>query len=348
MTRSQQFTSRFDRNASEAASLPPAPTPPAAATAHGNGSAADPPRTVIRGESSGRSPEAAFTDWLNITFPLPEDRDPARLVLNAVTEATSGIFGGMSDRDRGLHGYSRSFAFDRGGVIVAIGGQRDTAFVSIPGDGCALVPSWQWVVNRFGAELGGRITRWDGAVDDFSGVHSVDWAVEQWRAGEFASGGNRPSIDQKGNWIEPDGSGRTFYVGKRKNGKLVRVYEKGMQLGDRASPWVRWEVEYHNIDRDIPWDVLIRPGIYVAGAFPCMSWIQERGSRIRSIKAQDDITYARLTHAGSIAYGALINVMLEREGSAEAVVKRLRRDGTPKRLVATDTALRVRGDSDAL
>ena len=50
--------------------------------------------------------------------------------------------------------------------------------------------------------------------------------------GQFNAGGNKPSCSQQGNWIEADGSGRTFYVGKRKNGKLLRVYEKGKQLGD--------------------------------------------------------------------------------------------------------------------
>jgi DNA relaxase NicK len=48
-------------------------------------------------------------------------------------------------------------------------------------------------------------------------------------------------------------------VGKRKNGKLLRVYEKGKQLGDESSPWVRWELELHNRDRVIPWEVLLEP-----------------------------------------------------------------------------------------
>lgn len=37
-----------------------------------------------------------------------------------------------------------------------------------------------------------------------------------------------PECDQAGNLINPNGDGRTFYVGKRKNGKMLRVYEKGM------------------------------------------------------------------------------------------------------------------------
>lgn len=72
------------------------------------------------------------------------------------------------------------------------------------------------------------------AVDDVEGVHTVDMSVELYLSGAFGSGGRRPSCHQNGNWIDPDGTGRTFYVGKRENGKLLRVYEKGMQLG---IPW---------------------------------------------------------------------------------------------------------------
>jgi len=128
----------------------------------------------------------------------------------------------------------------------------------------------------------------------------------------------------------------------------VRIYEKGKQLGDPSSPWVRWEVELHAKDRVIPWDVLLHPGEYVAGAYPCMSWVSERAFRIRTIKEQDRISYGRLKKVASIAYGALFNVMLEREGSADKVVALLKRQAIPKRLSFTDHYLRTHGDSDEL
>ena len=308
----------------------------------------EPPRTVIRGESSGTLGEAAFTDWLNVTFPLGSADEPVRWFFDLFSRFTAGVFGGMTDRDRGLHGYSRSFQFDHGGVHFALGGQRQTAFVSIPGEGCGLVRSWDKLIELFRDQMGGRITRWDGAVDDLFGTHSVDLAAQMWSEGGFSTGGNRPCCTQGGNWIEPDGRGRTLYVGKRKNGKMVRIYEKGMQLGAPFHPWVRWEVELHNVDRVVPWEVLLEPGKYVAGAYPCMRWINERASRIRTVKAQDAITYERLKHCGSLAYGALINVMLEREGSPERVVELLRRIGVPRRLVGTDEVLRLNGDNDAI
>jgi phage replication initiation protein len=122
-------------------------------------------------------------------------------------------------------------------------------------------------------------------------------------------------------------------VGKRENGKMIRIYEKGMQLGDKLSPWVRWEVEMHNVDRFIPWEVLLEPGKYVAGAYPkALSWVNDEMLRIKTVSETTKISYSRLTHFAGVAYGSLINVMLQVEGSAEKVIEKLIKDGIPKRL----------------
>lgn len=312
---------------------------------------ADSPRTVIRGESShpGQASDraqAALTDWLNVSFRYDPDTFDIGAFFDRFSAVSEGIFGGMTDRERGIHGWSKSFLFDRGGVVFALGGQRNTAFLSLPGEGCAFVSDWLPLVCLLRDELRGHITRWDGAVDDYEGRRSVDHAVELYKLGGFKNGGRQPLPRQLGNWITPDDLGRTFQVGQRRNGKLLRIYEKGKQLGDPSSPWVRWEVELHNIHRLIPWDVLERPGDYVAGAYPCMSWVSERASRIRTIKAQDAISYARLQHVGSVAYGTLVNVMMQREGSAERVVELLKREGVPRRLTFSDDFLRTRKASD--
>lgn len=170
-------------------------------------------------------------------------------------------------------------------------------------------------------------------MDDYTGIHNVDWAVQLYKEGKFNAGGNEPSCDQRGNWIKPDGKGRTFYVGKRENGKLLRVYEKGMQLGKLYDPWVRWEVELHNTGRIIPFDVLLKPGKYVAGAYPkTLGWIQEEMQRIRTIIKTGKISYGALTDHAARAYGKHVNAMMAVEGSAEKVVEKLRRDGIPSRL----------------
>ncbi len=215
--------------------------------------------------------------------------------------------------------------------------------ISLPGEACALIPDWEALVALFRDRLQGRITRWDGAVDDFEGKHPVNESVALYLAGGFGVGGRTPSCSQQGNWLCPDGSGRTFYVGKRKNGKLYRAYEKGMQLGSRFHPWVRHEVELHNRDRVVPWEVVLQPGRYVAGAYSALAWVSEDADRIATLRRSDAISYERLTHYARVSNGPLLTVMLEREGSAEKVLGKLARPGVPKRL-ALAKKLGIRGD----
>lgn len=278
------------------------------------------------------NPFAALTDWLNISFPFPNGRSDIPEFLSNLYQHIGPHLGGMTERFRGLHGYLFSFDFDHGGAKFAFGGQRGTAFLSLPGGACALIPDWKQATALFRDVLGAKITRWDGAVDDFDGAHTVDWAVEQYHTGGFNAGGNEPKCSQAGNWIKPDGSGRTFYVGKGGNGKMMRIYEKGMQLGSPWDPWVRWELQLTNRDRIIPFEVLLEPGKYVAGAYRCTGWINKEQSRIKTIQKTASIAYEHLVHYANIGYGSLINIMLAVEGSPEKVIEKLSRPGIPRRL----------------
>ena len=59
-----------------------------------------------------------------------------------------------------------------------------------------------------------------------------------------------------------------MYVGSRKNGKIMRCYEKGKQLGDKKSKWFRSELEIHGKKRVIPFDILTKPTSYFIAAYP--------------------------------------------------------------------------------
>lgn len=281
----------------------------------------------------GSHPYAAITDFLNCTFKF-SSTEPLEALFKVMFAVLGEKFAPAVDRQRGLHGYDNSFQLGDSSAIFAIGGQAGTAYLSLPGAACALISDWRPVVSYLRATLNANVTRWDGAVDDYTGAHSVNDAVNLFLDGQFTSGGNTPSCNQHGNWIQPDGSGRTFYVGKRKNGKMLRVYEKGMQLGGHWHPWVRWEVELHNKDRIIPWEVLLEPGRFFVGCYPkALAWAQVEMSKIRTLQKQSKISYEHLTAYAAVAYGPLLNVMLEVEGSADAVLKKLHRQGTPRRLV---------------
>lgn len=278
-------------------------------------------------------PYAAITDYLNCTFKFDPEEESFADLFQELFDLLGDKFAPAVDRLRGLHRYKRSFQLGETSALLCIGGQAGTILVSLPGEACSLIENWAAVVDYFENKRNARITRWDGAVDDYSGLHSVDWAEQQYLDGVFNVGGNKPSCNNAGNWTEPDGKGRTFYVGKRKNGKLIRIYEKGQQLGALWHPWVRWEVELHNKDRVVPWEVLLDPARFFIGSYPqVLNWVQEEMTRIRTIKKQTQIGYDHLISYAAIAYGSLFNVMLEVEGSADAVMKKLHRQGIPRRL----------------
>jgi len=294
------------------------------------------PRTVIRGESirSLSNPLSAITDWLNCTFEMADNTSVIDDFFHNLSLIIGKRFRNLVELNRGHNGWKRSYDIADTGGLFAIGGQNDRAFLSFTGSTCSLVPSdkWEELMHFLAGDYQARITRWDGAVDDFAGIHSVDWAVQQYKSGKFNTGGKLPSCNQHGNWIKPDGRGRTFEVGRRKNGKLLRIYEKGKQLGDPKNLWVRWELELHNKDREVPWDVLIRPGDYVAGAYKATNWISETACRVKTYKKTHTISYNSLVQHATRAYGPLVNVMQQTEGSAEKVVQKLLRAGVPKRL----------------
>ncbi|MES2182232.1 MAG: replication initiation factor domain-containing protein [Pseudomonadota bacterium] len=276
---------------------------------------------------------AAITDYLNCTFPFKTDIENLANFFRALAAITSEQFLNVRNCGKGMNGYERSYDLGEDGAKFCCVGQRNTALLMLPGKACHTIPNWEKLIVLLRDQFGARITRWDGAVDDFEGSYSVDWAVEQYKAGQFSNGGNKPSCRQNGNWIDPDGSGRTLYIGKRQNGKMLRVYEKGMQCGGKYDPWVRWELELHNVDRVVPWEVLLNPGQYIAGAYPkALSWIKDEMSRIRTVKKETELSYDHLVSHASNAYGRLFNVMLEVEDSPEAVINKLRKDGLPKRL----------------
>jgi phage replication initiation protein len=312
--------------------------------------ACETPRTVIRGESTNPSEKSeenrdtAFLDYFNVTFPIRGGiGDVVGNVLTMFYATAGTLFGAFEDRGRGLHGWERSFASVNGGVALAVGGQRSTGFLSLPGEGCALVEDWDALAMFLRDGLAARITRADAAHDDFKGTHSVDDAAQAYLEGRFKLRGRQPKHDTKGDWLNPCGEGRTLYVGSRESGKLYRGYEKGKQLGDRLSPWVRHEVEFHNEGRVIPWDIVWNPGKYLAGAYPYLSWVSEQSTRIDTIQKTATTDTNVLKQHCRRTYGQLVNQLVEAGCTDAEIVRDLRRAGAPKRLLVA-SLLGVHGE----
>ncbi|MES2661698.1 MAG: replication initiation factor domain-containing protein [Pseudomonadota bacterium] len=222
--------------------------------------------------------------------------------------------------------------------LIAHGGdnQRGTSSIQLNAQACALITDWQ-ALKAWCEQHASKITRIDLAHDDITGevltiAKSLQWLID----GLFSNNGAREGVTAvKGRLIDDLGSGdgKTLYVGNRKSGKLLRIYEKGKQLGDKLSPWVRAEVELKDKDRVIQWDVLVNPSHYLAAAYPCLNYLSAIQHKIKTIKKAVNISMdAAVNHLRNVG-GMLINVMMQKEsGDAFAVINQIKREGIPKRL----------------
>jgi len=88
-----------------------------------------------------------------------------------------------------------------------------------------------------------------------------------------------------------------------------------------------------NKSRIVPWDVLTRPGQYLAGAYPALRFLDAEQCRLRTVQKVGQISYEAMVKNLRTAGGKALNVMnWVHAGDACEVVAQLVRDGVPKRL----------------
>lgn len=304
----------------------------------------------------GYGGDHAFIDWINFTCKQESFHDEYSessgihdtRIIDDISFACEKIFGfGIThQRESGANFYKRSFVLGDSWGMVCHGGQRQTVLVSVTGQGCAAAkPGWEqrlkdWLETY---AINGRITRIDLAHDDYNGMVTVDDYSRLYDENGFNCGGRNPDCENRGNWKTPNGKGRSFYVGNRENGKFFRAYEKGMQLGDKTSSWVRAEVEFKSVDRDIPTEVLTHAGEYLAAAYPCLGWINTAQERIKTINKAVKITYEKSIEWLRTQVGAYLWSCAVFEGDGDetagfpALMEKLMRVGViPKRLSIPD------------
>jgi phage replication initiation protein len=288
----------------------------------------------------GVSGDAAFLDWINFTCGDDSfewqtndcDLSEERTVCDA-SLTLEGIFGfGVTKKlPNGRNFYNAAYSLGDDWGFLAIGGQRGTIQISVSGTGLAAArDGWE---SRLMAWLNTKakrpkLTRVDVAHDCYDGQYTVDQARDEYRAGGADCRGRMPVCEERGDWYRPKGAGRTFYIGKRTNGKFARIYEKGKQLGDPTSEWVRVEVEFKSVDRIIPHDILVNPGKYLAGAYPMFEWISKKAERIATIKKALAAGYEKSIRYAQRQIGGTLNFIVEMEGSVEQAFTLLRRKAT--------------------
>lgn len=214
---------------------------------------------------------ALGVDWCTFVFPLALAQAQG---LETAQQAVMWLFP-MSDFSVTLLESKRWQFYEESAYILGpdgklvgrVGvGNGDAVCVSLTGAGCALVDDWHCTVVQ-ARRVMARLTRVDLAFDDFNAaifrdIREVnDWA----KAGEFDAKVGRPAetrfMDDHGK-----GKGSTVYVGNRGR-KMLCVYEKGKQLGDRQSPWIRCELRLWANDCVLPLELLTEALTYLRGAY---------------------------------------------------------------------------------
>ncbi|QNT58748.1 replication initiation factor domain-containing protein [Neisseria musculi] len=193
---------------------------------------------------------------------------------------------------------------------VHFGGQNNTMLIELTATGCnAASDGWESRLYRFITQaVRPKITRIDIAKDFFNGEYTPEQAKADRLAGKFTNHRMMPDGESVGtDWESNNGKGKTYYVGSRESSKYVRVYEKGKQLGDKQSPWVRFEIEFKAKDIVIPFEVLTVPGEYFGGAYPICSQFQEKAQRIETVKKVLDLTFERCIEVARNQVGRAIN-----------------------------------------
>ncbi|RUL78772.1 replication initiation factor domain-containing protein [Dyella choica] len=265
-----------------------------------------------RGQKGGVTGFALGIDYLTVTFPM------ARLEECSITSTDdigTFIFGSEAmlrvsrPTGRKLYRYDNScLILDREGALVgrvAFGGNAGTMLVEVSGEGCRWIRRWEHV--HFQLEiLAARVSRCDLALDDFGGI-SLDLRDTARRASEgLFNGAGRPPktrfLDDHGH-----GTGCTLYVGKKGHKELC-IYEKGKQLKDESSPWLRIEQRFYGkhvgeefadnprARRGLPLDMLLHPLRYFRGAHAFLDalcariGLQDVANKLTVVKAKVEAT----------------------------------------------------------
>ena len=303
------------------------------------GAKAPSPSAVTLGETSR---QFAKVDWLTATWKPDPDEHVVATVLDFLRGAGLPV---EAEGGRGHFGFefgARLFVrLDDGSrsqvALLDWGGDRmrGRARIDLSGTACARISDWQSVQDWLGRQWETTITRVDLAVDCLDGEFTVDDARGWMEAGEFTAGeGRPPRHSTPGDWLSLEPFyGRTLEIGRRENGKMLRAYEKGLQLAPGSGDkWTRFEVEIRNKDRDLPLDVLTRCDVYFVGAYKCLQrLLPVAGERIATHQKEGELSLDTMVHHASVGYGKLLHVM-RGHVTSDDLLDLISRPGVPRRL----------------
>ena len=267
----------------------------------------------------------------------------------------------LKGKDGWVHRRSLILAGDVVLAQIDYGGdsQFDWVRFDMSGAGCKWVQHWHLVVNALEQMNQAELKRVDLALTLADGSISHEKVLEAHSQGLFSAGGRSPKYKE----ILPSNprDGRTIYLGSRDGAKFIRAYEKGFEtliksgldeairnavihinyegLGKvEVDKLYRIEVEFKNIDKVLPYPMLVDRDSFFAGANPyCASLLPLAVAR----KSQGIPDFgAKIAMAASLencrkSYGAIIRTALTAYGGdVDKVFGMICADGPSARLIA--------------
>lgn len=273
----------------------------------------------------------SLVDWVSFTFSVSKFINYSYCEARFISDFSSELknifgFGVTEKRKAGLNFYSSSFELgvNNWGQL-CVGGQNGTCLVTIKGQGLLHAQKgWESKLILLLEQLQANITRVDLACDLFYSKYTLDDFLQSYNDGLFKVLARSPSVELRGDWVNKDDQkGRTLYIGKKQSGKLLRIYEKGKQLGGTFSTlysdWVRVELELSNKGRTIPYSVLSLAGQYLAGAYPALSFLYEIQSKVKTNKKISHLDLDRSLKIVRHQFGAYIFAFNELYGAQKTI-----------------------------
>lgn len=319
------------------------------------------PRPVKRGESGTQGRQQTIVDWLTFTFLPTGSIGEAFEQLARYFQLWFGLPVTLTANGYGFRRYESSsdvMAYVNGQTvrlgIIGAGGDHvgGTICLDLSGVGCAAVVDWDAVYATV-QDLDARITRCDLARDFCEGEVTVDQVESLYFAGDFNAGGRIPVYRRIESGVAGAGAcgGRTLEIGRRKNGKMLRAYEKGRQLGKQDSEWLRIEIEFRSKDRVVDHRILIERDSYFVGAYKALeAFLDADPKRLATdqktaLEVQDEIVCERALDHAQHQYGKLVEYasISDRYQNAAALVARITRRGVPAQAFKTAVARHVHG-----
>lgn len=289
---------------------------------------------------------SCIVDYLTVTFNSDEaklkrilskkkdngsDEDFIDLLLRGVADIVSHMT--WKENAKGMFGYRHSYTIQRDGKNagqIAFGGNNGSCMISLSGFGTSGVNMAK--LRKFYEALPRcKITRIDLAHDDLDGVIPIQQWLQTWHEKGFRISGNNPNCQ----YIDDNGSnlGKTLYIGSRSGGKQVCIYEKGKQLGDTTSQWVRVEGRWGSAYGNLAFDMMTSPEMYLSGMYPAFESLNVFHETVERIKKHTKIAFKAMIDHCSKSYGKFIGTMADIGYTAEDIVDQLRRPGMPERLI---------------